>query len=173
MTSKDQAGDKPHAAAGQGTSPAASGSQPAPPASGGSPVQTLNEVAPDFSRRDLERAAAPADLARGREFAGQVKELDWDEYSVWGSLPGEGINAGYLLLHYGEGPLAGECPCPDGKGGGLCAHMVALGWAALGDAENLAERLAAVPHEELVAMAVDLADRSAWAREAIWIRLSR
>lgn len=39
--------------------------------------------------------------------------------------------------------------------------------AVLGDAENLAERLAAVPHEELVAMAVDLADRSAWAREAM------
>jgi len=129
-------------------------------------------LTPDFSRRDLERAAGPADLARGRELAGQVEELDWDEYSVWGSLPGEGISVGYLLLHHGQGRLAGECPCPDGNGDGLCAHMAALGWALLGDAENLAERLAAMPHEELVAMVVDLAERSAWAREAIWIRLA-
>jgi hypothetical protein len=47
-------------------------------------------LTPDFSRRDLERAAAPTDLARGRELAEQVEELDWDEYSVWGSLPCHG-----------------------------------------------------------------------------------
>ncbi len=45
---------------------------------------------PALARRDLERSATPADLARGRELAGQVEDLDWDEYSVWGSLPGEG-----------------------------------------------------------------------------------
>jgi hypothetical protein len=57
-------------------------------------------LTPDFARRDLERAATPANLARGRELAGQVEDLDWDEYSVWGCLPGEGIPAGELLLHH-------------------------------------------------------------------------
>jgi len=66
-------------------------------------------LTPGFARRDLERAATPAGLARGRELAGQVEDLDWDEYSVWGCLPGEGIAAGELLLHHGERPLAGEC----------------------------------------------------------------
>jgi ribonuclease R len=45
VTSEDHAGDKPDAAAGQGTSPAAGRPQPAPLAIGGSPVQTLNELA--------------------------------------------------------------------------------------------------------------------------------
>jgi hypothetical protein len=43
-------------------------------------------LTPGFARRDLERAATPAGLARGRELAGQVEEL---------------------LLHHGERPLAG------------------------------------------------------------------
>ena len=47
-------------------------------------------LTPGFARRDLERSAAPATLARGRELATQVEDLDWDEYSVWGCLPGEG-----------------------------------------------------------------------------------
>ncbi len=45
VTSKEQADDKPDAAAGQGLSPIAGGPQPAPPAIGKSPVQTLNELA--------------------------------------------------------------------------------------------------------------------------------
>jgi ribonuclease R len=45
MTSKDKAGGRPGAAAGQGTAPAADPVQPAPPAAGGSPVQALNELA--------------------------------------------------------------------------------------------------------------------------------
>jgi uncharacterized Zn finger protein len=130
-------------------------------------------LTPDFARRDLERSATPADLARGRELAGQVEDLDWDEYSVWGSLPGEGITTGELLLHHGERPLAGECSCPRGRGAGLCAHMAALAWAVLGDDDDLAGRLTAMPHQELVALAVDLADRFAPAREAIWSRLTQ
>ena len=69
-------------------------------------------LTPGFARRDLERSATAADLARGRELARQVGDLDWDEYSVWGCLPGEGITSGEPLLHHGERPLAGECPCP-------------------------------------------------------------
>jgi hypothetical protein len=129
-------------------------------------------LTPDFARRDLERPVTPADLARGRELAGQVEELDWDEYSVWGCLPGEGIGAGELLLHHGERPLAGECPCPGGRGAGLCAHMAALALAVLGDDDDLAGRLTAMSHQELVVLAVDLADRSASAREVIWARLA-
>jgi len=47
-------------------------------------------LTPGFARRDLERAATPAGLAHGRELAGQVEDLDWDEYSVWGCLPVRG-----------------------------------------------------------------------------------
>jgi hypothetical protein len=68
-------------------------------------------LTPGFARRDLERSATAADLARGRELARQVGDLDWDEYSVWGCLPGEGVTSGEPLLHHGERPLAGECPC--------------------------------------------------------------
>ena len=39
-------------------------------------------LTPGLARRDLERSATAADLARGRELAGQVGDLDWDEYSV-------------------------------------------------------------------------------------------
>jgi hypothetical protein len=129
-------------------------------------------LTPGFAHCDLERSATPADLARGRELAGQVEDLDWDEYSVWGCLPGEGIAAGELLLHHGERPLAGECPCPRGRGAGLCEHMTALAWAVLGDDDDLAGRLTAMSHQELVALAVDLAGRFAPAREAIWSRLT-
>ena len=99
-------------------------------------------------------------------------DLDWDEYSVWGCLPGEEIAAGELLLHHGERPLAGECPCPRGRDTGLCAHMTALAWAVLGDDDDLAGRLTTMSHQELVALAVDLAGRFAPAREAIWSRLT-
>jgi hypothetical protein len=124
-------------------------------------------LTPGFARRELERSATPADLARGRDLAGRAGGLDWDEYSVWGCLPGEGITTGELLLHHGERPLAGECPCPRGRGAGLCAHMAALAWAVLGDDDDLAGRLTAISCQELVALAVDLAGRSASAREAI------
>lgn len=132
-------------------------------------------LTPGFARRDLERSAAPADLARGRELAGLVEDLDWDEYSVSGCLPGQGITTGELLLHHGERPLTGECPCQRGRGAGLCAHMAALAWAVLGDDDDLADRLTAMSHQEmshqeLVALVVDLAGRSASAREAIWSR---
>jgi hypothetical protein len=129
-------------------------------------------LTPGFARRDLERAATPANLARGRELAGQVEDLDWDEHSVWGCLPGEGIATGELLLHHGERPLAGECPCPRGRDAGLCAHMTALAWAVLGNDDDLAGRLTAMSHQELVALTVDLAGRFAPAREAIWSRLT-
>jgi len=62
-------------------------------------------------------------------------------------------------------------PVPAGRDAGLCAHMAALAWAVLGDDDDLAERHTAMSHQELVALAVDLAGRSASAREAIWSRL--
>jgi hypothetical protein len=49
--------------------------------------------------------------------------------------------------------------------------MAALAWAVLGDDDDLAERLTAMSHQELEALAVDLAGRPASAREAIWSRL--
>jgi hypothetical protein len=129
-------------------------------------------LTPDFNRRDLENATTSQALTRGRHLAEHVEDLDWDEYSLWGALPGEGIGIGELLLHHTR-PLGGECPCPDGRGGELCAHIVALGLACLGDETTLTDRLATMPHHDLVALVVDLVDRSAWAREAIWSRIAR
>lgn len=122
---------------------------------------------PDFTRRDVHAAATPEALARGKELAEHVEDPDWDEYSLWGRLPGEGIEVGELLVHHTGRPLTGECPCPDGETTELCAHMVALASAFLGDDTELAHRLAALSHGEVVALALELADRSAWAREAI------
>jgi hypothetical protein len=127
---------------------------------------------PDFTRRDVQAAATtPEALEHGQGLAMQVEDLDWDEYSLWGGLPGEGIGAGELLVHHTGRPLTGECPCPDGSAAGLCAHMVALASAYLGDDSELADRLAALSHGEVVALALELADRSAWARQAIWLSL--
>ncbi len=128
---------------------------------------------PDFTRRDVHAATTPKTLARGQELAEQVENLDWDEFSLWGRLPGEGIEAGELLVHHTGRPLTGECPCPDGHAAELCAHMVALVSAFLGDDTELADRLTALSHSEVVALALELADRSAWARQAIWSRLAR
>lgn len=130
-------------------------------------------LTPDFTRRDLQNVTTPKALAHGRELAAQVEDLDWDEYSLWGCIPGEGIGVGELLVHYTGRPLTGECPCPDGRAAELCAHMAALAWVYLGDDTELTDRLAAMPHGELVALAVDLAGRSAWARQVIWSRLAR
>ena len=126
---------------------------------------------PNITRHDLHSVTTPKALARGRELASQVEDLDWDEYSLWGALPGEGIGAGELLLHHSDRSLTGECPCPETGDAGLCAHMAALAWACLGDDTELTDRLAALPHGELVSLAVELADGSAWARETIWSRL--
>lgn len=130
-------------------------------------------LTPNFTRRDLETATTLEALARGRELAAHVGDVDWDEYSLWGCLPGEGIDVGELLVHYTGPALTGECPCPDGNTAKLCAHMAALAWAVLGDDSDLADRLAAMPHGELVALTVDLAGRSALARQTIWSRLAR
>lgn len=130
-------------------------------------------LTPNLTLRDLQSAATPKVQAHGRELAKHVEELDWDEYSLWGCLPSEGIGVGELLVHHSQPPLTGECSCPDGQTAGLCAHMAALAWAFLGDDTELAEQLAAMPHSELVALAVDLADGSAWARQMIQSRLPR
>jgi hypothetical protein len=130
-------------------------------------------LTPDFTRRDLHNAATPEVLAHGRELAERVEDLGWDEYSLWGCLPDEGISVGELLVHHAERPLTGECPCPEGRAAELCAHMAALALAFLGDDTELADRLAAVPHGELVALVVDLADRSAGAHQMIQSRLAR
>lgn len=53
---------------------------------------------PSLTRRDLRAAATPQALARGQELAADVEDLDWDEHSIWGSLPGEGIAAGDLMI---------------------------------------------------------------------------
>ncbi|MGH3974192.1 MAG: hypothetical protein ACRDS9_12835 [Pseudonocardiaceae bacterium] len=74
----------------------------------------------------------------------------------------EGIGVGDLMIHYTGRPLTGECPCPDARAAELCPHMAALAWTYLGDDTELTDRLAAMPPGELVALAVDLADRSAW-----------
>lgn len=130
-------------------------------------------LTPAFTRHDLHNAATPTVLAHGRELAERVEELGWDEYSLWGCLPGDGIGIGELLVHHAGRPMTGECPCPAGRAAELCAHMAALAWAFLGDDTELADRLAVMPHSELVALVVDLADRSAQASKLIQARLTR
>lgn len=130
-------------------------------------------LTPIVTLHDLQQATTQEVLAHGRKLAALVEDLDWDEYSLWGRLPSEGIGIGELLLHYTGRRPTGECPCPDGSTADLCAHMAALAWAYLGDDTELADRLTALPHDELVALVVDLADRSASARQAIWSRLTR
>jgi hypothetical protein len=128
---------------------------------------------PGFARSDVRAATKPSALARGQELAAHVEDLDWDEYSLWGSLPSEGIEVGYLLVHHAGRPLTGECPCPDARTGELCAHMVALASAFLGDDAELGDRLATLSRDEVVALVMELADGSAWARQAIWERLAK
>jgi hypothetical protein len=128
-------------------------------------------LVPDFTRRDVQAAATPEALARGEVLAVHVEDLDWDEYSLWGGLPGEGIGVGELLVHHAGRSLTGECPCADAGAAELCAHMVAVALAVLGDDTELADRLAGLSHGEVVALVVELADRSAWARQAIWLSL--
>ena len=126
---------------------------------------------PSLTRRDLQTATTPEVLARGRELAASVEDLGWDEYSIWGGLPGEGIDAGNLMIHHPDLPLCGECPCPDKRASQLCAHMAAVGWAYLGDDQELADQLAALSHAELVALVTDLADNIPRARDAVWSQL--
>jgi hypothetical protein len=126
---------------------------------------------PDFTRRDVQAATTPEALAHGQRLAKFVVDLGWDEYSLWGGLPNEDLDMGELLVHHAGRPLTGECSFPDGRSAELCAHMVALASAFLGDDTELADRLAALSHGEVVALALELADRSAWARQAIWLSL--
>jgi hypothetical protein len=126
---------------------------------------------PSLTRRDLAAATAPKSLARGRELAASVEDLGWDEYSIWGGLPGEGIEAGNLMIHHSDRPLCGECTCADKKASGLCAHMAAVGLAFLGGDQELADQLTALSHAELVALVTDLADSIPRARDAVWSRL--
>lgn len=130
-------------------------------------------MTPNITLHDLRQVTTQDALVRGRELAALVEDLDWDEYSLWGCLPGEGIGTGDLMVHHTGQRLTGECPCPDGSAVGLCAHMTALAWAYLGDDTDLAGQLAAMPHDELVAFVVTLADRSAWAHQEVWSRLTR
>lgn len=130
-------------------------------------------LTPDLTRRDLHNAATPEVLAHGRALAGQVEDLGWDEYSLWGCMPDEGIGVGELLVHHADRPLTGECPCLEERAAELCAHMAALTWAFLGDDTELADRLATVPHGELVTLVIDLAERSAAAHQMIESRLAR
>ncbi len=42
----------------------------------------------DFTVRGLHNVTTPR---HARELAALVEDLDWDEYSLWGRIPGEGI----------------------------------------------------------------------------------
>ena len=78
---------------------------------------------PNFTRRDLQDVTTPKALTHGRELAEHIEDLDWDEYSLWGCVPNEGIGLGELLVHHSDLPLTGECPCPEGRATELCTHL--------------------------------------------------
>ena len=85
-----------------------------PPASLG----LISKRPPADSSSPLRAAATPQALAA------DVEDLDWDEHSIWGSFPSEGIAAGDLMIHHGDLPLSGECPsCRGGATTRLCLHM--------------------------------------------------
>jgi hypothetical protein len=127
---------------------------------------------PEFTRHDVLAATNPETLAKGQELAEHVTDLDWDEYSLWGTLPAENITTGELMIHYNDRPLVGECACPDGKAAGLCAHMVALATTYLGDDTEFAKQVAALSHDQLVALVIELGDRSTTTRNTIRTHLT-
>lgn len=104
---------------------------------------TASNVA-QFVASPLFTAATPQALAHGQELAADVEDLDWDEYSIWGSLSGEGIAAEDLMIHHGDLPLN------IGGTTRLCARMAAIGLSFPGGDQELTRRLAAFSHAELV-----------------------
>lgn len=125
---------------------------------------------PDFTYRQLRAATTEGVLAQAHALAAEVRELDWDEHSVWGELGNYG--PGELMLHHAARPLAGECPCRRRKSG-LCVHVTAVALAYLGDTDELRQALTRLPHTDLVALLCELADRSEQARRAIQVRIKR
>lgn len=123
---------------------------------------------PNFTHQDLRSAASTEVLAAARGLADQVDDLDWDEYSIWGSACG--IDAGYLMLHHTFRPLSGECSCEEGREG-MCAHIAALGLVYLGDPEEVREKLTKLSHADLVALLCEIDQRSEPAHRMIQNRL--
>ncbi len=54
----------------------------------------------DFTVRDLHNGTTPT---HGRELAALVEDLDWDEYLLWGRIPGEGIGGASRARRFWRG----------------------------------------------------------------------
>lgn len=87
-----------------------------------------------FSEDDLRRAADGRSFERGREYLGQVRDLEIAGREITATVVG-GERYGVCLL-VGERGVNGGCSCPYGQDGNFCKHCVAVGLAVLGMGEE-------------------------------------
>jgi hypothetical protein len=91
-----------------------------------------------FGEEDLRRAAGGRSFERGREYVGQVGDLEIAGGEITASVLGGERYRVCLLV--GEQGVNGGCSCPHGQDGNFCKHCVGVGLAVLAMGEgDLAE----------------------------------
>jgi uncharacterized Zn finger protein len=123
------------------------------------------------SRRQLERLAGERSFARGEAYAAEarVRLLSHDERGAVAVVAGNS-NYRVLLGVDADGRVQGSCTCPVGAEGAFCKHCVATA-LVLCERESttpeLRSLLTARPHDELVELLVDAADRDPVLRDRL------
>jgi uncharacterized Zn finger protein len=92
-----------------------------------------------FTEADIERLAGARAYERGRDYLDEVADLELTGTQITASVYGG--SKYQVQLRFGDGGLAGDCTCPQGRDGFFCKHCVAVGLSVLATSENLPQRI--------------------------------
>lgn len=122
----------------------------------------------------LRRLAGERSWERGEEYAaaGRVSGVVMDGSTATATVAGGERYRVRLRLDAG-GELEGACTCPVGAEGRFCKHCVAaaLSLCAAEERDELREHLAALPHDELVELALQALERDETLRTRVTLTM--
>ena len=94
-----------------------------------------------FNEVDLRRAAGERSFGRGLGYLDAVIDLEIGVDQVTATV--YGTDAYEIVLILDSDGVTGECSCPYGRDGFFCKHLVAVGLAVLGQADDVPRQRAA------------------------------
>lgn len=86
-------------------------------------------VNPVLTEADVKRAAGDRSFVRGRDYVGDVEDLEIGSAEITASV--HGSREYRVSLAFGEEGLTGDCTCPYGREGFFCKHCVAVALSVL------------------------------------------
>ena len=141
-----------------------------------------------FTVADLRSRAGEEAFGAAGEHVVAIDGPDEDEWSLSATVRlDDGRTLETILHHRVDGPLDGECDCPQALAGSFCSHLVLVGLAHLGvdapaaaalaaettPAGDLRPWLATLSQRELIELVIEAADENRDYRRRLGLRSRR